>query len=476
MTNNATEPDEDMRSVVLICLDSVRGDFYEEYASRLNSLAEVDFDQCRAASSWSTPSHASMLTGTLPHVHGVHTHNRSFSGVDVSETFLSELRDYRTVGISSNVWASSAFGFDRYFDEFYEIHEMCRFPDGIDMREFVSESDADGFRKYAEILLRCVDHDNPLKSFANAALAQVDSLTRNLPIPKLLDDGAKSVLRTAKSEVRAADGPYFLFLNIMDPHIALYPTWWYDDSLYSVPNTWSSDEYSVWELNEADDYHEEYWRRRRELYGAVIDYVDRQITEFIEEVRLVSGSDVSFVITADHGDNLGTKVDESLANHKCSLSEGLLHVPLQIIDPPTDFETRTDRYVSHLELGEIVVSLANGESHDPTAERIPAELMGLSAGPDPDNDIDHWDRMQRCAYSGERKYVWDSNGDSRVYELNFDIRCWQSERGEEIEIPEWCRIMFETDIKEYKRDAKLATRETNVDPGTAKRLKDLGYI
>jgi len=476
MTPDAIRGNSDSRSVVLVCLDSVRADVYEEYANRLSSLAAVDYGQCRAASSWSTPSHASMLTGRLPHVHGVHTHNRTFSGVDVSETFLSDLNEYRTVGISSNVWASSNFGFDQYFDRFHEVHDMCRFPRGIDVRDIISESGEKKMGMYTEVLLQCLRHENQLESIANAVLAQVNSLSRNLPIPKLLDDGAKAVLRTAMHEVQRANRPYFLFLNIMDPHIALSPTWGYDHSLYSVPNTWSSDEYSVWELIESDDNHEKYWRRRRELYSAVIDYVDKQVAKFVEELRRVSGTDVSFIITADHGDNLGTEVDESLANHKSSLSEGVLHVPLQVIDPPNDFETRTEQYVSHLQLGNLVVALADGKPYDPTSDRIAAELVGLSAGPSPDKDADYWDRMQRCAYDGEQKFVWDSRRNSMTYDIDFDSRCWQSDRGEGIKIPDWCRRMFETEIREFKSEASRSTSKNDINAGTAKRLKDLGYL
>jgi hypothetical protein len=46
-----------------------------------------------------------MLTGTLPHKHGVHTHNFDFSTIDTEETFLGPLEDYETIGVSANEFA-----------------------------------------------------------------------------------------------------------------------------------------------------------------------------------------------------------------------------------------------------------------------------------------------------------------------------------------------------------------------------------
>jgi arylsulfatase A-like enzyme len=59
------------RNIVFIYLDSVRKDYFDVYASRLSAMADTTFEQCRAPSGWSLPNYASLLTGTLPHEHGV---------------------------------------------------------------------------------------------------------------------------------------------------------------------------------------------------------------------------------------------------------------------------------------------------------------------------------------------------------------------------------------------------------------------
>ena len=63
------------RNVVLVCLDTVRKDYFDEYATRLQKLCDVSFEQCRAASSCSVRSHASFMTGELPYRHGIDSYN-----------------------------------------------------------------------------------------------------------------------------------------------------------------------------------------------------------------------------------------------------------------------------------------------------------------------------------------------------------------------------------------------------------------
>jgi len=156
------------RNVVLICLDTVRKDYFEEYAPRLQEMASVSFEQCRAASAWSTPSHASMLTGELPHRHGIHTHNRDFTCLERSETFLADIPDHTALGASANVYASSTFGFDTVFDHYSDIAPHRRFPAGMDMEKFIQDRDEEGIQRYLEFLREAIRHDHTLESQVTA--------------------------------------------------------------------------------------------------------------------------------------------------------------------------------------------------------------------------------------------------------------------------------------------------------------------
>lgn len=131
-------------------------------------------------------------------------------------------------------------------------------------------------------------------------------------------------------------------MNLIEGHVSFKPARYLDDKYYDGPRGWFSNEKCVWELF-SDEYDEQYWNRRNKLYRATVDYLDRCIADFVRSVD----SNTTVIITANHGDNVGTETDERLANHKSSLSEGVLHVSLGIINSPTA-ATQSGRYFSQL--------------------------------------------------------------------------------------------------------------------------------
>lgn len=459
------------RNVVLICLDSVRKDYFDRYAKRLASAADVSFEQCRAASSWSVPSHASMLTGTLPHQHGVHTHNLDFSTISTGETFLDLLTDYKTLGVSANGFASSDFGFDEHFDEFVDIDPINRFPKGIDIRQLDTSSKRRQIRDFVQKIL---EHDHPLKSVANAMLAQVNSTVRNLPIKQLVDTGAKTVSRQTRKLVASTDSPFFLFLNYMDAHGPMYPVRQYDDDIYSAPNSWKSNEIDTWDLNESDGLggYKAAVETYRELYSASIEYLDRVISSLVSRIDKITSGETTYIVTSDHGENLGFKDEGYLFSHVSSLSEGLLHVPLLIINSPDGYSPRESELVSHTDLEALIVGIARGEHPDISSERIAAERIGIgSMDPDVD-DMEFWDRLIRCTYRNSRKYVWDSLGNSRREQLGAETEGYDNIES----IPDWAPDLFDATAAEYKYEKSNKTDQKKMDEKIYERLKDLGYV
>ncbi|MFC7194652.1 sulfatase-like hydrolase/transferase [Halosimplex aquaticum] len=333
--------------------------------------------------------------------------------------------DHRRIGISSNVFASEAFQFDRFFDEFETVTEARRFPRGVDPVDYISPDDGGLVRNQLRLLADSARHDQPLRSGANAALAYADSLSRRLPVPRLFDGGTKPLLRSARQKVRRTDGPFFLFVNFMESHLPLEPTAGYDESLYSAPDTFSTGDRSVWELLGSAEEYPEYLRRRRGLYGASIDYLDRHVSEFIADLREETDRETTVVVTADHGENLGYPGDGGLVRHKSSLSEGLLHVPCDIVNPPDGAAPPTGRFTSHLDFDTLLPALGRGEFPDIGREAVPAELVGLSAGPNPDPEHEHWDRMIRTVLHGDQKEIRDSTGRTVRCDLDPDRPSWQ---------------------------------------------------
>ncbi|MDS0295301.1 sulfatase-like hydrolase/transferase [Halogeometricum luteum] len=468
------------RNIIVVCLDSVRKDYFDRHATRVRSMADVSVEQCRAASSWSVPSHASMITGQLPHQHGLHTHNRDFSTLPRERTLFEHLpREYHTAGISANVYAGPAYNFDRFFDTFVDAPRYQYFVDGLNATTYFNETGKRGRELYVGFLREAMRHDRPFRSLANGVAAQMKQTAMGSPIPDPMDDGAKLIRREALELLKERDAPQFLFLNFMEAHAPFSPIIGMDRSLYSVPNSWDSDREQFWDVSLAAERYPDYLRGFRELYAANIDYLDRVVSGLIEEIRRTVDRETTVLVTADHGENLGYPFEDGLLGHKSSLSESLLHVPLEIIDPPRGWEEPTGRFVSHLELPDLVCGLADGETPDIGTDRAVAEHVGLSPGPEPPRDRDYWDRMMRCAYEDSRKVVWDSLSTVTAYALDTARPCWQSEFDEdaaEAAIPEWTADWFDDDIEEYKQRARAHSNSVAVDDATASRLADLGYL
>jgi|AntRauTorckE6833_2_1112554.scaffolds.fasta_scaffold04753_4 arylsulfatase A-like enzyme len=463
------------RNIVLIVLDSVRKDFFDSYAVRTRNESDLSYEQCRAASSWSLPSHASMLSGTLPSQHGVHTHSGTFDPLPTEDTFFHDLSDeFKTICVSANAFASSSYNFDKYFDTCVEPSETRRFPDGFDPGEITQEIGNDNLLRYFEGLRAILRHQSPLKSLGNAVLGEIDNQCRELPVPQPIDNGATPVFRATKNEIQEHEEPFFAFVNIMDAHIPLRPRLAFDSSIYDVPNDWSTNEKQIWELmnEEADDY----WHNREELYAATIDYLDKKIISFSRWVQKNTKKETTVIVTADHGENHGRAEEDGLVNHKSSLSEGLLHVPLEILNAP-DNKNKHQPITSHLELGNLIQSISRGTITDISMDTTAAEVIGISAGPEPENNFKYWDRAIRCAYRDSKKYIWDSLGTVSKYQIYEDRPSYQNLLSQDdIEVPQWAANHFNTNINEYKQKARAMENNIDVAGATQDRLEKLGYL
>jgi hypothetical protein len=466
------------QNIALIILDTVRQDYFAKHATCLRSMSDVVFAQCRAASSCSVPSHASILTGELPHQHGIYSESVDYSQLDEESTFFGELENHRTVGVSTNTFAGEPFGFDELFDEFVDVSWTRRVPKGMDAREFVSINDASGLSFYTEFLKTALRHEHPLATLSNGALAQLDLLFSRLPVPKLFDDGGSAALRTAERRIGTGDEPFFLFINLMEAHTPHQPTRVYDRSLYDTPADWSSTEgLNQWEINRNNPQgHETEIEHFRQLYAAAVDYLDRKVSGFIESVQAATAHETTFIITADHGENLGYPADDTMMGHTSSLSEGLLHVPLVLVNPPHGYSTVEHEYVSQTELGRLISGLSAGQTPEVTADRIAAERITTTNVPDVESEERrYWKRMLRCVYDNERKWTWDSLGESGVYRLDNQRSNWQERMpDEEPSRPEWADEFFIQDIGEFGRHSNGT--DVAINDATRSRLEELGYL
>jgi arylsulfatase A-like enzyme len=464
-----------MRNIVLLCLDTVRKDFFDEYAPRLVDRADIIYDGCRAASSWSAPSHASMFTGQLPSEHGVHAYQRDFSVIDQGDTFLGKLPDHKALGASANVWAGSSFGFDRLFDSFSDVSPDQRFPEGIDVARFGQETKVTGLSRQVAFLRNALAHDYPLKSLANGAAVQLDRIFQRLPLPKPFDDGASLIERELASQIESSTEPFFGFVNFMDAHGPVHHARGYDRSLHDAPLSWTARTVDLERLIQVSDEETLGWYR--ELYGTSIDYLDRRIVDFIDRIQSATDHETTVVVTADHGNDLALTDEQHWGHNGTRLTEALLHVPLVVLNAPEGHENQQTELVSHLELPELLLGIANEQIPDITGTDVRAERIGNSGSMEqlksgdipPEKNL-----VVRGLYRDGVKYVWDHQGNATTYQLDCDKPCWEQKASEEFAIHEF-DIAFETDITRVAQKAR-STNTVEVDDDISDRLRELGYL
>lgn len=465
---------DDQPHVLLLCLDTVRKDVYDEFATRLRDRATITFDEMRAASSWSVPSHASMLTGELPSDHGVHAANRDFATLDPVETWLADLDGYQTDCISANIYASPAFGFDSLVDECRRVSPECWFPEGLDINAYIRDRDPeDGLMDFVRTVAQ---HDHSTQSLANGAIQKAVDVSQRLPIPKPVDDGARAITKRIRQTLTTAAEPMLLFANLMDAHGPHTPFRGLDTDIYDAPPGFSSLDYDDWDINVADGvgaFGEEL-SRTRSLYAAEVEYLDRRLDNLLDTLDDQLDRDVVVIITADHGENLGYEADKYLANHTSSLTEGLLHVPFDIVAP--GYNVEIGDYASHLDLGQIVRQVLRGGPVEKAIETTPAaEIAGSGTGLPDEGDLQQWDQTRRAVYNPghEQKYIRTERSEE-VYDVAGDP-CHQTSL--DAAVPSGAFDGFENSFETFveRVDGETGDQDREVDGSVEARLKELGY-
>jgi len=122
---------ESRPDLILISIDCLRADHVGAYGydrattPSLDALAKdgVVFEDAVSVSSWTLPTHMSMLTGVLPTRHGLRQSQKKFPSVPYLPNLLAE-RSYESVGIVSSLLLTPTFGFDEGFDRYHALVDV----------------------------------------------------------------------------------------------------------------------------------------------------------------------------------------------------------------------------------------------------------------------------------------------------------------------------------------------------------------
>lgn len=300
------------RDVLLFSIDSLRADHLSSYGyrsatrpdqattphlDRLVADQGVLFERATSVTSWTLPSHLSLLTGQPVQVHGV----RDLPEVlHASQPLLAErfqAAGWRTFGLWSGPNLHPLFGFARGFDQYVDCSTV-QVDDPFGIFDVQGEEDWGNVRGV---------HD-----------ASHSGVTGEL----LVEAFASQYSRIGE------DDQLFAFVHLWDVHYDYAPPTSFD-VFHPQPYGGTFDGADFFGLNARDrQVTEADLLRVLSLYDAEILYTDdnlRRMLEVVEEAGRLEDSLV--VVTADHGEQFG---EHNFFGHKESLIEEEIAIPLML--------------------------------------------------------------------------------------------------------------------------------------------------
>lgn len=485
-------------NVLLVVLDTLRAQncscygYDRQTTPTLNRLAEegVRFANAITQAPWTLPAHASLFTGKFCFTHQV---DGRLYHLGSHHTLLSEIArsvGHETVGISSNVWISDAFGFHRGFDHFHKTWQI--FQRESESTRLIKSDNVEGtiLSKALAVL-----HQRNLKTMINAFYGKY--------IANRYDDGARYVTKKAIRWLSEnPDTPFFMFLNYLDPHAPYHPPKDYRH-IFSPVDLGERDVERLSRLSlQSRAFHtgeisidEETFLLLRALYDEEIKYTDSQLGQVVEYLRKQNRlDDTLLIVLSDHGENIG---EHSLMAHRFSLHETVLHVPLIIRYPIVFGKSRVEKarvqlidimptildlFAQHSKMNELCLPGISLLTKIPPSRPVLAEYLSTSYTAEArsdsfDFDDSRFNRTMRAFYHNNYKLV-ESQVDEQhaLYDLSVDheeqhnLATTQQDRLQEMQ-EMLHQFLIDNDADDTDQN-EILDLERNVE----ERLVALGYL
>ncbi|MBI1356038.1 MAG: sulfatase-like hydrolase/transferase [Acidobacteria bacterium] len=439
----ALAPLEKVPNILLISIDTLRSDHLSSYgyerptSPRLDELARegVRFENVVAPTSWTLPSHMSMLTGLDPLLTGVYVDTRSLPpDTDTLALRLSRL-GYATGGVVSAGYLNAKWGFARGFD-YYDDFSVGKRHFGADKQEITSPH---------------------IIQLANRWLDQWQR--------------------------QESERPFFLFLHFYDVHYDFNPPPPYDTMF--DPDYKGSLTGLDFDTNPAlkPGLPQEDLNHLLSLYDGEIRHMDDQLGGFFDDLRQRGLFDDTIIaVTSDHGEEFG---EHGRFGHRATLYDEVLLVPL-IVRFPAKIRAGgvVPDQVRSIDIGPTLLELAGTDAAgfgsdgvDPLYQArtlVPLLDPESARGPERLAFGDLLGGKLRSVRTPAVKYVVDSKGRQELYDLVADP-------GEE-------RNMSSADAGEqalsglveswvqFSESKDSQTQAVRASPQQIETLKSLGYI
>ena len=399
-------------NIVLIIIDTARGDrfpfdgYARPTAPNLQVIANegVVYTQAFSPAPWTVPAHASLFTGQYPSLHKTDCGSLRLPDEAVTLAETLHAAGYRTVGHTANPWLGSEYNFQQGFDTYGET-----------WREVPQEGEDTGAGLTNGKVLR--------------------------------------FLRWRADNPDARSQPFFLFINYFEPHLPYHPPE-PERSRFLRPGVDPARVKRLSRLGHPDemryivglsDLTADDMAILNDLYDGEIAYADRRAGEVLSLLRDQGILDRTIVaIAGDHGENIG---DHHMMDHKLSVHDTLLHVPLLLRYPPRIRPgQRIDARVQMHDLYPTLLGLAGvAPPEGVTVEAVPlpgtglpgpgrppdAPIVGEFVGPPveflrvmqelfPERDLSRYNRTLIALRRGGYKVQWGSDGRHALYHIDDD--------------------------------------------------------
>lgn len=295
--------DERPPNVVILMLDTARPDYLSVYGHERRTTPFLErfaaegarFDRAYSSSCWSLPSHASIFTGQPPRVHRAdEVHTVVSSAVPLLAEELGAL-GYRTAAFSANAWVGKKSGLDKGFETFRNLSARIYTP-----------------------------HVQALANDPEGRHAAPEQHHVVVPVAEWLQS------------VPTDPRPFFLFVNLVEPHMPYLPDMRSLDSILDVEERWKAiqDFYpnaksgvvSFRHYRREDPLSDEEWSLLKSMYEGVLRLTDELTETIVRALDAVAPREHTLVfVLSDHGENLG---DHGHFQHSFNLYDSNLRIAL----------------------------------------------------------------------------------------------------------------------------------------------------
>lgn len=453
--DEAKKPD-----VVVIVLDTARPDFLSAYGHPrpttpfLDTFAAqgVRYDRAYSTSSWTLPAHASLFTGVSPEVHQAQQKNPKLSpDLPVLAERLAK-GGYQTIAVSNNPWVARHTGLARGFDVFQERRDTVE----------SAQAGTDSGHPTVQAISRWLDDERDPKK------------------------------------------PYFLFVNLIEPHMPYRPPFEAAEPFISPREVWLAAMQAFFPSGQSPAYttNRHYskkkpladaeWAQLRALYEGELRSTDAIVKQIVARVDQASDPKNTLVfLLSDHGENLG---DHGHITHIFNLYDSNLKIALLARGPGFAAGTQEKKLVQIVDLYPTILHAAGLA---PEAGCAGLDLRGklpearlLSAALDypklsfetftqdirDSNALDPYKRDLSAAISARYKVIRSSNGPLEIYDLIADPNETKPLAADAIDADTLKGLVTFLDLSAAKATSHATSSQLTQDPAVLKALRALGYV